>query len=105
MSALVVGQQFGDWTILGIDGRRAVCRCRCKEVRVVAADALLSGMSTSCGCAPLSADQIKVLHEARAERQRRRDRDLESNGASVAEAAEVHDYQLREKRARRRAEA
>jgi hypothetical protein len=65
------GLRCGHWFVLAVNGRRAGCRCRCGVVREVAVSALESGASTSCGCAPPSADQIAEAREAKAEQERR----------------------------------
>nr|DAP96422.1 MAG TPA: Acetone carboxylase alpha subunit [Caudoviricetes sp.] len=52
----LTGQTFGRWTVLraaepGKTGRaRWVCRCACGRERIVTADNLRRGVSTSCGC-------------------------------------------------------
>jgi hypothetical protein len=65
--------QFGAWTVVKADGKRAVCRCRCGTVRAIAVDALTSGTSTSCGCAPLARDHAAARRAEAAQRQLRRD--------------------------------
>jgi hypothetical protein len=74
---LPIGSTVGFWIVLSIDvsGRRAACQCRCGAVREVSVDALVSGASTSCGCAPLSSLQLEKLRDSKSERQRRRGRD------------------------------
>lgn len=63
------GMKFGSWTVAASDGRRATCACRCGNVRVIAADALVSQASTSCGCMPPSG----ALRREEADRRRQRD--------------------------------
>jgi hypothetical protein len=63
------------WTVLGsadATGKRLICQCVCGRVAGVAADALATGGTTSCGCRPLSPDQRRARHSEIAE-QRRRD--------------------------------
>jgi hypothetical protein len=73
MSTLVVGQQFGEWTIIGIDGKRAGCRCRCGAIRILAVDAIESGsVAPSCGCI-VSREQAAAMRDEALERQRLRD--------------------------------
>jgi hypothetical protein len=69
------GARVGHWRVLGLDGhRRATCQCRCGNIRVLAVDALASGASTSCGCAPPTAEAAR---KARVEaEQHRRVREL-----------------------------
>ena len=51
----LTGQQFGNWTVLERDYSRGhtsyFCKCSCGQVKTVEADALLRGLSKSCGCA------------------------------------------------------
>ena len=49
-----VDAKIGDWRVLRIVHRRALCKCRCNSVHEVSIDALASGQSVSCGCSPLS---------------------------------------------------
>jgi hypothetical protein len=63
-------QTFGHWRVLRITYRRALCRCRCGAVHEVSIAALQDGSSASCGCSPRSLVSVRVLNEARAERQR-----------------------------------
>jgi hypothetical protein len=74
-AAITIGQQFGSWEVLGLDatGRRVGCRCSRGTVRQVAVAALTSGASTSCGCAPLSAEQGDTLRAEAARRRWERD--------------------------------
>jgi hypothetical protein len=67
---------FGHWIEIGTADklcRRLVVKCRCGRVATVSLEALQSGASTSCGCAPLSEQQQQRLRDARAEQQRQRD--------------------------------
>jgi hypothetical protein len=75
MSVVTPGTTIGHWLVLGVNGRRAGCRCRCGIVREISIDALIAGDSTSCGCMPPSAQQSAVMRRDGAERERRRDRD------------------------------
>jgi hypothetical protein len=73
MSDLVVGQQYGEWTIVSITGKRAGCRCRCGAVHALAVDAVTSGSAvTSCGCT-YSREQGAALREEYLKRQRQRE--------------------------------
>jgi hypothetical protein len=67
------GVTIGHWFVLAVNGRRAACRCRCGVTRAVAVSALMSGESTSCGCAALTAEQEKSLRNAREARERQRE--------------------------------
>jgi hypothetical protein len=71
----IIGQRFGNWEVVGLDaaGRRASCGCVCGSLRVLAVEALMSGASTSCGCQPLTAPQLKALRQETAQEQRRRE--------------------------------
>jgi hypothetical protein len=73
---LLGNDRFGEWTVLGeakpyerrtakANGRQrtALCRCSCGTVRIVAAQTLKNGMSTSCGCLRNAAtSQRNVTH-------------------------------------------
>ena len=54
-----VDTKIGDWRVLRVAHRRALCRCRCNQVHEVAIEALTSGESTSCGCSELSRPKNK----------------------------------------------
>lgn len=62
----LAGQTFGLWTVLAVappdtSGRRRWrCRCACGAETEVAAGNLLSGYTTSCGCALSAAQQSTV---------------------------------------------
>jgi hypothetical protein len=71
MTDVFPGVMIGHWLVLGVNGHRAGCRCRCGVIREVSVDALASGQSTSCGCAPPSADQIAETRKAKADQERR----------------------------------
>lgn len=45
-----VGQIFGRLTVIGEEGRYAICRCVCGNVTKVKSHPLRSGNTTSCGC-------------------------------------------------------
>lgn len=46
------GTRIGLWTVKEVDesGRRALCECRCGNLRAVFIASLLDGSSVSCGC-------------------------------------------------------
>jgi len=70
-----VGTKIGAWEILSVDGRACLCKCACGTVRAIARTALTDGTAApSCGCAPLSSEQI-ARQRVEAERQQRK-RDL-----------------------------
>ena len=73
-----VGSKFGHWQILSTANRRALCRCKCGEIREVAVAALEDGSSISCGCAPLSNKQRRAIHNEK--KLRRAERNLSSWG-------------------------
>lgn len=51
MSAALVGQSFGSWSVVAKDEPRFVrCRCACGTEKRVGVDNLRSGRSKSCGC-------------------------------------------------------
>ncbi len=44
-------QRFGRWTVIGAEGRRALCRCDCGTIRAISIEAIRSGEAArSCGC-------------------------------------------------------
>ena len=73
-ATVAIDAVIGHWRILNIAHRRALCRCRCGQVREVAIAALADG-TTSCGCAPTSLVNHRTLDEVRRERQRRQNFD------------------------------
>lgn len=56
----IVGQKFGNWTVLSFSHKERVsskeyknyyiCKCKCGTIRKVMRSNLLKGISTSCGC-------------------------------------------------------
>jgi hypothetical protein len=72
--AIAVDAEVGQWRVLRVAYRRALCRCRCGSVHEVAVSALESGASRSCGCAPMSLISRRAFAEFREERQRRQER-------------------------------
>jgi hypothetical protein len=72
-AATIIGAKIGFWTVVNVIGRRATCQCRCGVIRVVAIDALQSGSSTSCGCAPITSAQSEALRREAEQQQRRRE--------------------------------
>lgn len=73
-SPIIPGQRVGHWQVISIDeaGKRATVQCRCREIRVIAIEALQDGTSTSCGCSWPTAEGHRTLSEARREQQRRK---------------------------------
>lgn len=70
----IIGRSFGHWQVLTVIGRRATCACCYGAVRVISVDALENGSGApSCGCAPLTAAQLRIRAEEEAQRERRRD--------------------------------
>jgi hypothetical protein len=60
MPAIIIGSQFGRWTVIERIGRREKrsgsplyfkCRCQCGREKAVAENSLSAGTSRSCGCA------------------------------------------------------
>jgi hypothetical protein len=66
------GARVHHWLIVAVDGRRATCRCRCGEVRVIALDALADGHCTSCGCSTPTPEKMKALREDYKDQKRRK---------------------------------
>lgn len=49
---VVIGNKYGLWTVIGpLQGIKVLCRCVCGKEKQVVTYNLLSGKSTSCGCA------------------------------------------------------
>lgn len=49
----LIGQQFGEWSVLKVDKsnpRNYICKCSCGTVKSVFSGSLKNGMSKSCGC-------------------------------------------------------
>ena len=47
----LVGQRFGNWTVISeIDAIRSLCKCDCGTVKPVTRTSLKQGTSKSCGC-------------------------------------------------------
>lgn len=77
LAAVEAGVRFGNWTVLSVDpsARRTSCLCRCARTRQVTFNALLSGESTSCGCAALEKSEVDARRREATQRNRRIDRD------------------------------
>jgi hypothetical protein len=73
--AITIGHdtRINHWTVAALDGRRAVCRCRCGNVRIISVAALKSGESTSCGCMPVSSERAASMRAEAEEQKRQRD--------------------------------
>lgn len=59
----LIGERFGKLTVIGLDDKGTrktywVCQCDCGGVKSVRSDALISGVTKSCGC--LKAEQDKI---------------------------------------------
>jgi hypothetical protein len=67
------GDRVHNWQIIAVDGRRATCRCRCGEIRIIAVDALAEGHCTSCGCSTPTPQKMAALREGYKDQKRRRD--------------------------------
>jgi hypothetical protein len=72
---IMPGDRLHHWRIISVDGRRVTARCRCHQVRIIAVEDLLSGVRSSCGCAPPAREHRGAFSDARQERKRRRDFD------------------------------
>ena len=66
------GQQIYSWTVIAVNGRAAVVRCRCKEIRTVTVDLLIEGHCTSCGCSTPTPQKMKALREDYEDQKRRK---------------------------------
>jgi hypothetical protein len=69
------GQRVHHWQIVSVNGRRVVAQCRCREIRTITLDSLLSGECSSCGCSTPTEQKVKAIREAKEEMSRRRDLD------------------------------
>jgi hypothetical protein len=71
MTTITPGATFGNWRVVSIGGRGALCQCRCGTTRAVAIAALLDNSAApSCGCQRLTSSQIEALR-TETDRQRR----------------------------------
>ena len=71
---IIPGQVIGNWRVLVADGRRITCICVCGTVRILAADAIITGTVTnSCGCRKVPEENLAFLRAAYDARQRRRE--------------------------------
>lgn len=69
-----VGTQFQNWVVIGVNGRRATCQCRCGNARVLSCDAIADGSAAhSCGCSPLSPEQSSTARADIAQYKRERE--------------------------------
>jgi hypothetical protein len=69
-------RRFGYWIEVGAADamrRRLVVRCTCGKTATVSLDVLESGESTSCGCAPLTAEQKDRRRAEHEQQDRQRD--------------------------------
>ena len=69
-AAITSGMRYGHWLVQSINGRSAVYRCM--QVRVLAVEALLAGITTSCGCAPFTEEQRYTGRDVAGARDRER---------------------------------
>jgi hypothetical protein len=72
-TTIAPGERIHHWTIISVNGRQATARCRYHQVRIVTIEDLLSGVRTSCGCAPPAREHRQAFNDARQEQSRRRD--------------------------------
>jgi hypothetical protein len=74
-SKLTPGQSLYGWRIVEIDptGKRVAAQCRCGQIRIIAAEDLLSGARRSCGCRPAPAGHDIARMRAREQHQRSRE--------------------------------
>lgn len=61
----LTGKKFGQLTVIGVHdtGSRKtyyVCQCDCGNIKVIRADALVGGMTKSCGCLKKEQDKINL---------------------------------------------
>lgn len=45
-----IGDNFGRWSVISMNGDKVKCECECGTIREVDKSSLLSGSSKSCGC-------------------------------------------------------
>jgi hypothetical protein len=65
----MLNQRFGSWTVIQLDGRRALCRCTCGNIRAIDADSLRAGATAnSCGCTPPTEALQAAIREQRRQR-------------------------------------
>lgn len=63
------GQKYGNWEVLSVkqtvhkgERRTAICKCKCGNIREVACQKLIRGLTLSCGCWRADAKHHKRLH-------------------------------------------
>ena len=61
----LTGKRFGRLTVIGVEdnGKRKTyyaCQCDCGNVKVIRADALVSGCTVSCGCKKREQDRLNL---------------------------------------------
>ena len=61
----LTGKRFGRLTVIGVEdnGKRKTyyaCQCDCGNVKVIRADALVSGRTVSCGCKKKEQDRVNL---------------------------------------------
>ena len=61
----LTGKRFGRLTVIGVEdnGKRQTyyaCQCDCGNVKVIRADALVSGCTVSCGCKKREQDRLNL---------------------------------------------
>jgi hypothetical protein len=73
-TTLVPGQSLYHWRIVEVDptGKRVTAQCRCGQIRIIAAEDLLSGARRSCGCQPRPSGLHRAQRTAREQQQRHR---------------------------------
>lgn len=66
-SNTLIGQTFGEWTVLRLDKskpRNYICRCSCGTVKSIFSGSLKQGTSKSCGCLKTKYTQEKNKKQA-----------------------------------------
>lgn len=61
----LTGQRFGSLLVIGVDetsGRKTkfICQCDCGNIKSIRSDALIEGMTRSCGCLKKKQDKINL---------------------------------------------
>ena len=69
-NSVTVDMKIGDWRVLRVAHRRALCMCRCGTTCEVSLDALLDRTSRSCGCSSRPENKLLRLPDWRPERGR-----------------------------------
>jgi hypothetical protein len=68
------GTKIGFWTVVKVDDRRTLVECICGNAKAVFTASLVDGScAPSCGCRPLSREQLATQRQEQDRQQRQKD--------------------------------